>query len=338
MAEDPRFDHLLRLSTPLGVYEHALLDQPRVEHGMCVDDVARALVVTVRVPDPSPEIAALTTVCLDFLVAAQHDDGSMHNRRNADGTWGDDASTDDHWGRALWALGTAAAQASDPYVARTAMSAVERAMRASSPWPRASAYAALGASLVLGVAPEDDHAHAVLRHARTMLRPPRADQWWPWPEDVLTYANAVLPEAMIVAGRRLGDDALRDSGLELLGWLVDEQMTDGHLSVVPAHGRRRGEGKPGFDQQPIEVTALAEACRAAYDDTGDEGWADVVDLCVAWFEGDNDAGVPVRDPATGAGYDGLEIRSVNQNRGAESTLAWLSTQQLALLPRTAVRA
>lgn len=333
-----RFDHLRRMTTPVGLYEHALLDVPRVEHGMCVDDVARALVVTIRVPDPSPEVAALTGIYLRFLVDAQHDDGTLHNRRNPDGTWGDDASADDHWGRALWALGTAAAHASDPFVARTAMAAAERAMHASSAHPRASAYAALGASLVLGVSPEDDHAHAVMRHARTQLLPPRADQWWPWPEDKLTYANAVLPEAMIVVGRRLGDDALRTSGLELLGWLVEEQMHDGHLSVVPAHGRRRGEAKPGFDQQPIEVAALAEACRTAYDDSGDERWADVVDLAAAWFEGDNDAGIPMRDAATGAGFDGLEPASANQNRGAESTLAWLATQQLALLRRTTATA
>jgi len=77
------------------------------------------------------------------------------------------------------------------------------------------------------------------------------------------------------------------------------------------------------------VTALAEAAHAAYRATGDGRWARVVGQCVAWFEGDNDAGVPVRDAATGGGYDGLERASVNRNQGAESTLAWLATVQLA---------
>jgi hypothetical protein len=39
----------------------------------------------------------------------------------------------------------------------------------------------------------------------------------------------------------------------------------------------------------------------------------------------------MRDAATGAGYDGLEDGSVNQNQGAESTLAWLETLQSALI-------
>ena len=84
------------------------------------------------------------------------------------------------------------------------------------------------------------------------------------------------------------------------------------------------------------MAALAEASRTAYLETGDVRWRTVIDDCVAWFQGVNDSGVPVHDPATGAGYDGLERHGVNQNRGAESTLAWLSTQQLALLDRVSV--
>ena len=41
-ALDPSYVHLARLTTVLGVFEHAAEDVPRVEHGYCVDDVARA--------------------------------------------------------------------------------------------------------------------------------------------------------------------------------------------------------------------------------------------------------------------------------------------------------
>lgn len=337
MDHELRFDHLLHLSTALGVHEHALLSEPRPEHGMCVDDVARALVVTARAPEPDARVRALTATCTGFLLDALHDDGAMHNRRNLDGTWADDVSTGDHWGRALWALGTAAVHSPDAVLGLHALEGARRAMRSVSPWPRASAYAALGAALVLEVSPGDDHADRHLRHARTLLPRPRTDAAWPWPDDVLTYANAVVPQAMVVTGRRLGDDGLRLAGLDLLQWLVEEQTLDGHLSVVPARGRRRGDGRPAFDQQPIEVAALAEACRTAYEDTGDTRWAEVVELAAAWFEGDNDAGLEMRDARTGAGFDGLERASVNLNQGAESTLAWLSTQQLRLLGLAVVR-
>ncbi len=332
-----RFDHLVRLSTPLGVYEHALLDEPRIEHGMCVDDVARALVVTARVADPSPEVAALARGYVDFVVGALHDDGTMHNRRNPDGTWGDEASTRDHWGRALWALGTAATASPDPVVRSKASLAAGTAMSGRSRWMRATAYAVLGASAVLDAHPEDRQARRLLRDACVVLRRARMDRTWPWPEDSLTYANAVLPQAMLLTGRHLELPDLRDDGRYLLRWLIDQQTQDGHLSMIPVAGRARwASPSVGFDQQPIEVAALAEACRTAFLETGDERWRLAVDDCVAWFEGDNDSRTPVRDAETGAGYDGLERDGVNQNRGAESTLAWLSTQQLSLLDRAAV--
>jgi hypothetical protein len=327
MPPATRFDHLERLSTRHGVYEHALGDQPRIDHGMCVDDVARALVVAVREPNPSSATLRAAGTYLDFLLDAQHEDGRMHNRSLQPGSWSDEASTDDHWGRAVWALAIAAESSHDAAMSEAALRGAARAMRATSPWPRASAYAALGAGRLHERIPDD--SRRLLLHARTVLGVARPDPVWPWPEDTLTYANAVLPEAMIVVGDRLDDPVVREEGLDLLGWLVRHQLREGHLSLVPAAGRGRGDHAPGFDQQPIEAACLAEASATALRSTGDPRWAVVIDTCHRWFDGDNDAGIVVHDPATGAGYDGLEPSSVNQNRGAESTLAWMATQQLA---------
>ena len=324
------FDHLLRLSTPLGVYEHARGPVPRTEHGMCVDDVARALVVAARDPHPEPEVVALAWTALRFLRAAQRDDGSMHNRRDDAGTWLDMPSTDDHWGRALWAFGVTATLAADPALAAEARRGAEMALRARSVHPRATAYAALGAALLLTVAPEELAAYALLLDARRALLPLSTDPSWPWPYGRLTYASSVLPEAMIVIGSTLSDPELRQDGLTLLRWLVDQQTTGTHLSPVATGGRAAGDARtPAFDQQPIEVASLAEACATAWETTGDARWLRVLGRCVAWFEGDNDSCVPVRDVVTGAGFDGLEDGSVNLNQGAESTLAWLATAQVA---------
>lgn len=331
MAQQLRFDHLTALTTPIGLYEHALRDSPRVEHGMCVDDAARALVVTSRVVDPSPHVTGLAEIYLRFVVASLHDDGTAHNRCNPAGTWADDTSTGDHWGRAVWALGAAAVGLADPDMASLARSAATRAMGARSRWPRAMAYACLGASLLLDADPSDEAALRTMRAARAAMHHSRYDRSWPWPEDSLSYANAVLPEAMLLVGRHLDVADLRDDGRYLLRWLVDQQTVDGHLSVVPAGGRRRGQPPGvGFDQQPIEVASLAEACRTACLETGDPRWETTVGLCLEWFEGRNDSGLVMYDAATGGGFDGLERWSVNANMGAESTLAWLSTCQLIL--------
>ena len=126
--------------------------------------------------------------------------------------------------------------------------------------------------------------------------------------------------------RRLLEDALA-----LLGWLLERETRDGHLSVTPAGGAGPGDVGPGFAQQPIEVATMAEACARAFRVTGDPMWADGVRMAAAWFDGDNDLGAPMWDPATGGSFDGLEASGPNRNQGAESSLALLATRQHARL-------
>ncbi len=327
MGAPVSYDHLVRLSTDIGIYEHALLAEPRPEHGYCVDDVARGLVVVVRARDP--KLADLVEIYLGFLLDALEDDGSAHNRRDADGSWTDEATTGDHWGRAVWALGTAAAETTDPLVRKRALAGAAIAMRARSTWARAKAYGVLGAAEVLSIQPEDADALALVASSRSVLLHHTADPAWPWPEPRLTYANAVLAEALLVVGSVHDDELIRREGLDMLTWLLELQTRDGHLSVVPAAGRGPADREAGFDQQPIEVASLAEACTRAFDLTGDESWRRAVGLCRDWFLGDNDAGLALYDARTGAGYDGLHRDAVNENQGAESTLAALATLQLA---------
>jgi hypothetical protein len=113
----------------------------------------------------------------------------------------------------------------------------------------------------------------------------------------------------------------------MLDWLLTLETRGGHLSVVPAGGWGPGEARPGFDQRPIEVAALADACMRAMAVTGDRAWLNGVDMCVAWFLGDNDARIPMLDERTGGGSNGLGATSRNRNQGAESTLAMISVLQ-----------
>ncbi|MEQ1701652.1 MAG: glycosyltransferase, partial [Ilumatobacteraceae bacterium] len=99
--------------------------------------------------------------------------------------------------------------------------------------------------------------------------------------------------------------------------------------VTGVGGRGPDDQRPQFDQQPIEVAALADACWRAHALTGEQRWADAVLAAAAWFDGANDSGLVMADEASGGGYDGLHEHAVNLNQGAESTLALLSTRQRA---------
>jgi hypothetical protein len=327
----PRFDQLRRLTDAGGLYEHARGTLPRPEHGYCVDDVARGLVVVCRESGQQEEHRDLRAHYLSFLLAAQGADGRFRNRRNTALQWTDEPGTEDCWGRALWGLGAAVSCAGDHQLRAPALAAFDRGAQWRSPWPHAMAFAALGAAEVLAVLPGHHSATALIADAAAGIGRPAPGDGWRWPYPRLTYANAALPDALLAAGAALGDPGLIADALTLLGWLLETQTRRGHLSVAPVGGSGPRDLGPGFDQQPIEVAALADACARAFAVTADPSWLDGIELAASWFLGANDAATPLYDERSFGGCDGLESHGRNANQGAESTLALLSTLQHARL-------
>jgi hypothetical protein len=326
----PVFDHLERLSDDRGLFEHALGTVPRREHGYCVDDVARGLVVVCHEPEPGLSVRRLARCYLAFVLDALDPAGACHNRMAADGQWRDEPAVGDWWGRALWGLGVAATSAQTAGMRARALGGFRIAAQARSPHVRSMAFAALGAAELLSKRPGELAARALLMDTLAVIGRPRIDDPdWPWPEERLSYANASIAEALIVAGDALPDESALNRGLSLLEFLLRTQTRDGHLSVTPVGGRGPGDVGPGYDQQPIEVSALAGACASAFRVTLQPSWLTGVSLAWDWFGGDNDSATPMFDPRTGGGYDGLERHGRNLNQGAESTLAMLATAQQA---------
>lgn len=329
VAPAPRFDHLLHMSDAIGTFEHAEHAAPRRSHGYCTDDMARVLIAVVREPSPSPAVGALGRTAMRFLVGAQGVGGRARNRRDADGRWRGRRGVDDCWGRSIAAFGTAATSGCDEWMRQTGLTSFAHAVRPRSRWPRAMAFAALGAARVLDADPSHHAARALLVDAVHTIGGPTRDPAWPWPEARLSYANATVAEALLAAGHALRRPEVVEHGCVLLDWLLDRETVDGHLSLTPVGGSGPGEVVPRFDQQPIEAAAMADACARAEAVTGDPRWGRGVELAIGWFLGDNDVGAPMWDVDTGGGFDGLHARGPNRNQGAESTLALIATLQHA---------
>lgn len=322
------------LEGPLGIWQHATGTIPNEAFGYCTDDAARALLVDLLHARELGWDAVRATAwrSLRFLRDAVDPATSrFRNFRAADGSWLESAGSEDSQGRALLALGIALASAPEDGAAAQArtlfVSALPAMHRVSA--LRANASALLGCSAALdgGLGGETGHTFEELAsRLRRAFSAVELDGDWPWPEAVLTYENALLPRALLVAGARLGDDDLRRTGLRVLDWLIRVQTTpDGAFSPIGSSGWwPRGEARSRFDQQPIEAASMILAAEAASRETGEERYGRVVEAAYGWFLGDNDLGVQLADPARGGCHDGLTPRGVNLNQGAESTLMWLT--------------
>ena len=328
MTPDDRFDHLVALSDGHGLFEHAEGLVPRPEHGYCTDDNARLLALTSLQRDAGAP-HRLGRLALHFLSEAQGSDGRCRNRMDASGRWTDQPGTEDCWGRSLWGLGWAAVHHENPAFRHCAQRMFDNGASQRSPWSRAMAFAAVGAADVLVVDRDNERARSLLHDAVEVIGVAPSEGPWRWPEPRLRYANATLAEAMIAAGAALDSPAHLDQGLTMLRWLLDLETAGGHLSVTGTSGRGRGDDGPQFDQQSIEVAAMADACWRALTVTGDDEWRRGIVAATAWFHGENDAGLVMFDVVSQGGYDGLHADRVNLNQGAESTLAYVSTMHRA---------
>lgn len=163
------------------------------------------------------------------------------------------------------------------------------------------------------------------------------DATWLWFEKSLTYDNGALPHALILSGYWTSQPEVLNVGLASLRWLCGLQTSDpGVFSPIGSNGfYKKGGERAWFDQQPIEAYSTLSACLEANRITGDSFWLNEARRAFEWFLGRNALGLPLYDSATGGCRDGLHSDGLNQNEGAESTLAFHlshAEMQLAAAP------
>jgi glycosyltransferase involved in cell wall biosynthesis len=327
-----RASHLLTMVDDVGIVQHADGSVPLRSSGYCTDDVARLAIVALGLSRTTgtESYHRMLARSLGFLRHAWNaEEGGMSNFMSYDRRWLDQPHAGDHFGRAAWALGEVVAAEPVPALLEPSLMMLREMVPALARqrWPRTMAFAVLGLARadpdVLG-----GEATAVLRALAGRLadlQRAHATPDWYWAEDELTYDNARLPQALIAAGARLGDEALLSEGLRSLHWYGRELGIDGpYLQLAGHRGRRRGEPRPGGgDEQPLDAAALVEAEVEAFVATVDGAHARRAVRAFEWFLGRNRLQTSVYDFSTGGCHDGLGETDVNHNEGAESTLAYL---------------
>lgn len=324
------FDGLLRICDDTGILQHSICNVPDRAHGYCVDDNARALMLTNRLNRNSEPLGRLATTFAAFVQSSWNDDRrEFRNFMGFGRNWLEEIGSEDSCGRTLWALGSTVRSAPSAGLRHWARGLFDRTSSSAETFdsPRAIGFAMLGADHVLEVDDRHEIALSILtagaERLLTLFENSRRDGWT-WFEDVLAYDNARLSEAMMRAGVRLDKSDIRECGLETLRWIsILQTAPNGHFRPVGSNGFGRPYEMPRpFDQQPVEIWAAIDAASAAYDLTGDANWLTRARQAYGWFSGANDRGVVVADPRSGTSYDGINPRGLNLNEGAESVLAY----------------
>jgi glycosyltransferase involved in cell wall biosynthesis len=333
-------NHLTQLTDDTGMLQHAIFTIPNRAEGYTTDDNARALIFAVllepldghRFEEPRLPFSKSAGLYLSFLEHAFNPaTARFKNFLGYDRRWRETEGSEDCHGRALWALGTVLGRCQDHGLRGAAGRLFEFSLPAVLEFtsPRAWAYIILGVQQYLTSYPDDRDVQkvrtALSRRLLEMYESIRRPDW-KWFENSLAYANARLPQSLLVAGAACSDERMTLAGLESLDWLSTVQQCEINHYFVPigSQGFDRQDGeKARFDQQPLEAAGAVSACLQAYKVTGDRRWRNKAWSAFNWFLGDNDLQLPLYDSATGGCRDALHPDRANENQGAESTLSFL---------------
>lgn len=330
-----KLNHLLRLTDDTGLVQHAVFTIPNYDEGYTTDDNTRALGLTILIEDiegeMAPEVERLASRYLAFLWHAFNETtGRFRNFMAYERRWLEEIGSEDAHGRALYALGLTLGRSNHEDLRGLAGRLFEKALPAALDFtsPRAWASTLIALHEYLRRFSGDRTA----RNIQKVLAERLLDLYhcagtpdWPWCENIVSYANAQLPHALLLSGQWLSRPDMTEIGLKSLDWLADIQRAEnGHFVPIGNEGfYQQGEEKARFDQQPIEAQVMISACLQAYRLTGQPRWYQEAQRAFNWFLGHNDLGLPLYDASTGGCRDGLHPDRANQNQGAESTLAFL---------------
>ena len=269
----------------------------------------------------------------------QRPDGLFINFMAYDRHFLEEVGSPDSQGRTLWVLGRLYLEKA---LYRLALDPVLTSLRHhlnDLTSPRAMAFAILGLYSYGQAQPTSDRVKVEKIQAELIdLAERLAAYWknnqypdWHWFEDILTYENARLPQALFAAYQATGRQDFLDIARQAASFLTELHFKENYLKLVGNAGwLKRGEAVAPFDEQPVDAGALVEMYVLAYEITSEPAYIDLALRALDWYQGKNCLSLALYNPLTGGCYDGLEATRVNYNQGAESVLSYALAQQSVL--------
>jgi glycosyltransferase involved in cell wall biosynthesis len=330
--------HLKKMTTDFGMIQFSQFDMPDLESGYTVDDNARALIAICQHYELTRDKADLEyiKIYLDFIKFCQQTEGYFLNyvdkNRNFT-TQNNETNIADSNGRAIWSIGYVISL--DYLLPEELVIEAEEVLEKALPQLEAMYSTRSMAFVIKGLTYANQQRNSprvsiiikTLASRMVQMYKHESEQDWNWFESYLTYANSILPEALLCAYEDSGSTEYMKIARESFDFLLSVIFHDDEIKVVSNRGWHiKGKEANKFGEQAIDVSYTIMALSRFYDIFKDKKYLEKMENAFNWFLGKNHLNQIIYNPCTGGCYDGLEETYINLNQGAESTVSYLMSR------------
>ena len=330
-----KLDHMKKMTTYTGIIQFSKINQPDISSGYTLDDNARALVASCMYFNITGDELIIHDIqkYLGFIKQCLQPDGAFLNYVDNDNNFtGQNKTTnlDDANGRAIWALGYVVSLNGllPAKIISEAQTILEKPLlRIGTVYStRAMAFAIKGIYYYQSTVKSPENLELLRTFANRLVQMYRheANEKWEWFEGYLTYANSILPEAMLYAWLLTRETIYKEIAITSLNFLLSQTFNENGIEVISnKNWLQKGAVAGHFGEQPIDVAYTIMTLSKFYDVFMDQEYRLKMETAFNWFLGNNRLHQIIYNPCTGGCYDGMEETHVNLNQGAESTISYL---------------
>ncbi len=335
-------EHLKKMTTDFGILQFSILNQPDINSGYTIDDNARALIALCQHYKMTRDESDLKyiSIYLNFIAYCERPDALFMNYVDFKTNFtsqNDEVNLEDSTGRALWALGYVVSLSHLlPYrLTAKAEQIFERAVQYAYNIHSTRAMAFIIKGLYYYNRSVENAATAemttLLANRLVQMYRHEASEDWAWFESYLTYANSVLPEALLCAYTITENEVYKKIAKRSFDFLLEKTFNSDGIKVISNQTwQHKGDTLCGqYGEQPIDVAYTVITLRKFHDIFKEKEYLLKMELAFNWFLGNNHLEQIIYNPCTGGCFDGLEEKNVNLNQGSESTVSYLMARLMS---------
>lgn len=327
--------HIQNQTTEAGIIQFSKINQPDIHSGYTLDDNARAMIAMCMYYKRTGDDSVLPNIeiylnAIEFCQQPEGDFLNYFDEQKQFTAQNYETNLSDSNGRAVWAIGYLISMEEllpkeFGLKARTILNKAKKKISELES-PRAKAFSIKGLYYSNISEPSMEISDIIKRLAQQLVEhyQDEAEEGWLWFERYLTYANAILPEALLCAWQDQGGETYKKIAKASFDFLISRTFKNQQIKVISnSSWLKKGCEPELYGEQPIDIAYTILALERFYQVFNKKDYQEKSKIAFDWFLGKNHLSQIVYNPCTGGCYDGVEETQVNLNQGAESTLSYL---------------